>query len=181
LLLAFRFSGLTFPVLLAFRFALLTFHSFAYLAFRSFLWGPEKQAIFNRQLMLFLEVESAPVSSPAASYFPIIIQFIVAAGFVGLVMVVTHTIGPSLRTKKKLQPFESGIKSVGNARQPFAIKYFLTAILFVLFDVEVIFLYPWAVNFYELGTSGLITMGLFMGLLLAGFFYIIKSGALDWE
>ena len=166
---------------MAFGLALLTFHSFAYLAFRSFLWGPEKQAIFNRQLMLFLEVEAAPVSSPAASYFPIIIQFIVAAGFVGLVMVVTHTIGPRLNTKKKLQAFESGIKSVGNARQPFAIKYFLTAILFVLFDVEVIFLYPWAVNLFELGTSGLITMGLFMGLLLAGFFYIIKSGALDWE
>lgn len=143
--------------------------------------GARKAGSFQSSAMLFLEVEAAPVLSPAASYFPIIIQFIVAAGFVGLVMVITHTIGPRLNTKKKLQAFESGIKSVGNARQPFAIKYFLTAILFVLFDVEVIFLYPWAVNFFELGTSGLITMGLFMGLLLAGFFYIVKSGALDWE
>lgn len=119
--------------------------------------------------------------STAANYFPIVIQFIVAAGFVTLVMVVTHYLGPRLRTKKKLKPFESGVKSVGNARQPFAIKYFLTAILFVLFDVEVIFLYPWAVNFFELGTAGIITMGLFVALLLAGFFYIVKSGALDWD
>jgi NADH-quinone oxidoreductase subunit A len=98
--------------------------------------------------MIFLDAESAQNTSTAVSYFPIVIQFIVAAGFVALVMVITHVIGPRLNTKKKLKPFESGIKSVGNARQPFAVKYFLTAILFVLFDVEVIFLYPWAVNFF---------------------------------
>jgi NADH-quinone oxidoreductase subunit A len=119
--------------------------------------------------------------STAVNYFPIVLQLIFAGGFVAFVMFITHIIGPKSITKKKLQAFESGIKSVGNARQPFAIKYFLTAILFVLFDVEVIFLYPWAINFRELGTNGLITMGLFMGLLLAGFFYIIKKGALDWE
>ena len=128
---------------------------------------------------MLLEINSS--SSTAVNYLPIVLQFILAAGFVGLTMVVTHLIGPRLQTKKKLKAFESGIKSVGNARQPFAIKYFLTAILFVLFDVEVIFLYPWAVNFFELGRTGLITMALFMGLLLAGFFYIIKKGALDWE
>lgn len=132
--------------------------------------------------MSFLDVaETAPVTSIAVNYFPIVIQFVFAAGFVATTMVATHLLGPSLRTKKKLKPFESGVKSVGNARQPFAIKYFLTAILFVLFDVEVIFLYPWAVNFFELGVPGLVTMGLFMGLLLAGFFYIILKGALDWD
>ena len=68
-----------------------------------------------------------------------------------------------------------------SARQPFSIKYFLTAILFVLFDVEVIFLYPWAINMVDLGWQGLVTMFCFMGLLLAGFIYIIKKGALDWE
>jgi NADH-quinone oxidoreductase subunit A len=130
---------------------------------------------------MLIEVNPAPVSSTAANYFPIILQFIFAGGFVAFVMFITHIIGPKLITKKKLKAFESGVKSVGNARQPFAIKYFLTAILFVLFDVEVIFLYPWAINFQELGTNGIITMALFMGLLLAGFFYIIKSGALDWE
>lgn len=115
------------------------------------------------------------------NFIPIIIQFFLAAGFVGGTMVVTHFLGPKLRTQKKLRPFESGVESIGNARQPFAIKYFLTAILFVLFDVEVIFLYPYAINFLELGMSGLITMVLFMVLLFAGFIYVIKSGALDWE
>ncbi|MBK6481848.1 MAG: NADH-quinone oxidoreductase subunit A [Chitinophagaceae bacterium] len=131
--------------------------------------------------MIFMEVSSAAANTTVANYLPIVIQFIFAAGFVGTTMVATHLLGPKLQTKKKLQAFESGIKSVGNARQPFAVKYFLTAILFVLFDVEVIFLYPWAVNFMELGWQGVITMGLFMGLLLAGFVYIVKSGALDWE
>ena len=131
--------------------------------------------------MIFMEVSSAAANTTVANYLPIVIQFIFAAGFVATTMVATHLLGPKLQTKKKLQAFESGIKSVGNARQPFAVKYFLTAILFVLFDVEVIFLYPWAVNFMELGWQGVITMGLFMGLLLAGFVYIVKSGALDWE
>ena len=114
-------------------------------------------------------------------YFPILLQFILAAGFVGATMVVTHLIGPKLKTVKKLQPFESGIKSEGNARKPFAIKYFLTAILFVLFDVEVIFLYPWAINFRDLGMYGIFAMGTFMALLLSGFFYIVKKGALEWD
>ena len=131
--------------------------------------------------MVFLQAAASPATSTVVNYLPIVIQFIFAGGFVATTMIVTHLLGPKLQTKKKLQAFESGIKSVGNARQPFAIKYFLTAILFVLFDVEVIFLYPWAVNFAELGVPGLITMGLFIGLLLAGFVYIVKSGALDWE
>lgn len=127
--------------------------------------------------MIFLQA----ATSTAVNYFPIVIQFIFAAGFVATTMVVTHLLGPKLQTKKKLKAFESGITSVGNARQPFAVKYFLTAILFVLFDVEIVFLYPWAVNFAALGWQGLLTMGLFVGLLLAGFIYIIKSGALEWE
>jgi NADH-quinone oxidoreductase subunit A len=77
--------------------------------------------------------------------------------------------------------FECGIESQGNARAPFSVKYFLVAILFVLFDVEVIFMYPWAVNFKELGVNGMIEMLIFMALLLTGFFYIIKKGALKWE
>ncbi len=114
-------------------------------------------------------------------YLPIVIQFFLAGGFVALTMLASHLLGPRVNTKKKLRAFESGVKSIGNARQPFAIKYFLTAILFVLFDVEVIFLYPWAVNITALGFNGLYVMFTFTFLLLAGFFYIIKSGALEWE
>lgn len=115
------------------------------------------------------------------SYLPIIFQMIVAIGFVVVTMIATHLLGPKRKTSDKLTPFESGIKVIGNARQPFSIKYFLVAILFVLFDVEVIFMYPWAVNFREMGMEGLIEMFIFMGTLLLGFIYIIKKKALDWE
>lgn len=119
--------------------------------------------------------------SSAVSYLPIIFQMLVAIGFVVGTMLVTHLIGPKRKTKDKLTPFESGIESIGNARQPFSIKYFLVAILFVLFDVEVIFMYPWAVNFREFGLKGMIEMFIFMGTLLLGFIYIIKKKALDWD
>ncbi|MFM6975823.1 MAG: NADH-quinone oxidoreductase subunit A [Sphingobacteriaceae bacterium] len=123
-----------------------------------------------------MEAQSTPIN-----YLPIIFQMIVALGFVVATMAATHLIGPKRKTKDKLTPFESGIESKGNARQPFSIKYFLVAILFVLFDVEVIFMYPWAVNFRDFGWTGLIEMFIFMGTLLAGFIYILKKGALDWE
>src|SRR5207249_899643 len=113
--------------------------------------------------------------------FPIVIQFIVAAGFVVTTMVATHLLGPKRKSKIKNETFECGIEVHSNARMPFSVKYFLVAILFVLFDVEVIFMYPWAVNFKTLGGTGIIEMLVFMGLLLTGFFYIIKKGALKWE
>lgn len=121
------------------------------------------------------------MASNSSIYFPILIQFIVAMGFVVTTIVVTHLLGPKRKSKAKLEAFECGIESQGNARVPFSIKYFLIAILFVLFDVEVIFMYPWAVNFKTLGINGIIEMFLFIGLLLLGFFYIIKKGALKWE
>lgn len=116
-----------------------------------------------------------------ADFFPIVLQFIVALGFVVLVMIATHWLGPKRKARAKLETFECGIEVQGNARIPFSIKYFLVAILYVLFDVEVIFMYPWAVNFRELGSNGMIEMLIFMGLLLTGFYYIIKKGALKWE
>ena len=119
--------------------------------------------------------------SRSVDYAAIFIQFCVAAGFVITTIVSTHLLGPKRKTADKLMSFESGIESVGNARLPFSIKYFLTAILFVMFDVEVIFMYPWAVNFNALGTIGYVEMLLFIGTLLLGFVYIIKKGALNWE
>jgi NADH-quinone oxidoreductase subunit A len=123
-----------------------------------------------------MELKSLPLS-----YLPIIFQMVVALGFVVVTMFVTHKIGPRRITKDKLASFESGIEVIGNARTPISIKYFLVAILFVLFDVEVIFMYPWAVNFRDLGKDGLIEMFIFMGTLLLGFIYVIKKGALDWD
>lgn len=119
-------------------------------------------------------------ASSAQDFLPIIFQVIVALGFVVVTLFATHFLGPARKTKDKLSTFEAGVKSVGNARQPFSIKYFLVAILFVLFDVEVIFMYPWAVNFRELGWNGVIEMFIFMGTLLLGFIYVLKKKALDW-
>ncbi|MCK7559555.1 NADH-quinone oxidoreductase subunit A [Chitinophaga sedimenti] len=106
---------------------------------------------------------------------------IAALGFVALTMVATHFLGPKRKTSDKLINFESGIEQKGNARQPVAIKYFLTAILFVLFDVEVIFFYPYAVNFRELGKEGFFAVLMFVGFFVGGFIYIWKKGALMWE
>ena len=116
-----------------------------------------------------------------SDYFPILLQFLAAAGFVGTTIFVTHLLGPKRKSKVKSEIFECGIESQGNARIPFSIKYFLVAILFVLFDVEVIFMYPWAVNFKALGMTGLIEMFMFIALFLVGFIYIMKKGALKWE
>ncbi|AMS26822.1 NADH-quinone oxidoreductase subunit A [Bacteroidetes bacterium UKL13-3] len=119
--------------------------------------------------------------STPIDYIAIFIQFLVAVGFIVTTMIVTHIVGPKRKSAKKLDNFECGIDSQGNARLPFSIKYFLTAILFVMFDVEVIFMYPWAVNFKQLGTFGFVEMLLFASTLLLGFAYIIKKGALKWE
>lgn len=116
-----------------------------------------------------------------SDYLPIIIQIGLALAFIVVSMLVSHAIGPKRNSKKKDDPFECGIESVGDARTPISIKYFLVAILFVLFDVEVIFMYPWAVNFKKLGTFGFVEMLLFMALLLAGFYYIIRKGVLEWD
>src|SRR5579871_5493079 len=126
-------------------------------------------------------VSAAADVNSALNYFPIGIQLLFAAGFVATVLGVTHLLGPARKTSDKLQNFESGIESVGNARQPMAIKYFLVAILFVLFDVEVIFFYPYAVNFRALGWAGFSAVLLFVAFFLVGFIYIIKKGALNWE
>lgn len=119
-------------------------------------------------------------SSPL-DYLPILLMFIVALGFVVTTMIASHWLGPKRKTKIKLDSFECGIESLGNARLPFAIKYFLVAILFVLFDIEVIFMYPWAVNFKELGMLGVIEVFTFIILLLVGFYYMLSKKALKWE
>ena len=121
------------------------------------------------------------VAYQPSDYLPIVIQFVLAVAFVAFAMVVSHLVGPKRHSAVKDASFECGIESVGNARTPISVKYFLTAILFVLFDVEVIFMYPWAVNFRQLGVPGIVEMFVFMGLLLAGFGYVIKKGILRWN
>lgn len=132
--------------------------------------------------MYFLQI-SAATQNPDNSfwYLPVVLQLLFAIGFVTVMMGVTHLLGPRRATADKLTNFESGIESVGNARQPMAVKYFLVAILFVLFDVEVIFFYPYAVNFKGLGWNGFLAVLIFVGFFLSGFIYIIRKGAIRWE
>ena len=128
-----------------------------------------------------IQLLDASATSNAAGYLPIGIQLIFAAGFVATMIAVSQWVGPKRKTADKLETFASGIESHGDARQPMAIKYFLVAILFVLFDVEVIFLYPYAVNFRELGWDGFLAVLMFVSFFLIGFIYIVKKGALKWE
>lgn len=121
------------------------------------------------------------MQSDQLSYIPILLQFLLAAGFVVGTIIISGKLGPKRKSAVKSKNFECGVEGIGNARIPFSVKYFLVAILFVLFDIEVIFLYPWAINFKELGMEGMVKMVIFMLLLLVGFFYIIKKRALEWE
>jgi len=120
-------------------------------------------------------------ASTSSNYIPLILQIIVALGFVVFTLFVTHILMPRIKSKKKDANFECGIESEGNARFPVSIRYFMTAILFVLFDVEVIFFYPYAVNFQDLKLEGLLAVIMFVTFFLIGFIYIRKKGALEWE
>ena len=136
--------------------------------------------------MQFFILQGTDINN-ASNYLPIGIQLFFAIGFIATMMLLTHSFGPKRKTSDKLQNFESGIEIKGNARQPMAIKYFLIAILFVLFDVEVIFFYPYAVNFRDfakdpaMGWHTFLAVIMFVGSFLAGFIYIFKKGALKWE
>lgn len=114
-------------------------------------------------------------------YLPLLFQIGVALGFVSLIIWATGVLGPRVKSKRKEDPFECGIESEGDARSPISVKYFLVAILFVLFDVEIVFMYPWAVNFKSLGWFGFGEMLTFVAFLMAGFYYIIKKGVLNWD
>jgi NADH-quinone oxidoreductase subunit A len=120
------------------------------------------------------------MSSPS-NYIPILIQIAVAVGFVALALTASSLLGPKRKTVQKDETFECGIESQGNARFPISVKYFLTAILFVLFDVEVIFFYPYAVNFKEMGVEGFFAVVGFVAIFLAGFLYVWRKGAFEWD
>jgi NADH-quinone oxidoreductase subunit A len=102
---------------------------------------------------------------------------VITLGMVG----VSYVVGKRIRNKQKLSTYECGNEPFEDARGRFSVKFYLVAILFIIFDIEVVFLYPWAVIYKKLAIFGLIEMGIFLLILLAGYFYIIKKGALDWE
>lgn len=114
-------------------------------------------------------------------YLPIAILVILATGLAALVIILGHLFGPRRPTKTKLMPYESGMNPIGPGTRRMTVRFYLVAVLFILFDIEVIFLLPWAVVFRRLGLFGLIEMFVFIVILLVGYVYAWKKGALEWE
>jgi NADH-quinone oxidoreductase subunit A len=115
------------------------------------------------------------------NYIPIAIILAIATAFGLFMSKVNEWFGPKHPTEEKTTTYESGMEPVKSAHERFSVKFFLVAMLFIIFDIEVVFLYPWAVNYRDLGLSGFIAMLLFLLILLIGYFYILKKGALKWD
>ena len=114
-------------------------------------------------------------------YLPILLFLFVATGL-GVVLLLAGTfLGPRRPESEKLSPYECGFEAFEDARMQFDVRYYLIAILFIVFDLEIAFVFPWAIVFRDLGLLGLIEMGIFLGLLVLGFVYAWKKGALEWE
>jgi NADH-quinone oxidoreductase subunit A len=113
-------------------------------------------------------------------WLSILIMIVLGAGFALVSVALSNVLGPSRPTPEKSAPYECGMPPVGDARERQSVKYYLVAMIFLLFDIEVAFLYPWAMALRDLGWNGLVQVVLFMALLLAGYVYVWRKGALDW-
>ena len=120
-------------------------------------------------------------NTPTEVYFPVLLQILIAMAVAAGMLGASYLLGKRVRNRVKDLPYECGITPVGDARQRFSVKFYLVAMLFIVFDIESIFLYPWAVVYRELKMFAFVEMLLFIVLILAGFFYIWKKGALDWS
>src|SRR5215468_1558471 len=114
-------------------------------------------------------------------YFPVLLQALIAMTIAGALILISYLLGKKVKNRVKDLPYECGITPVGNARERFSVKFYLVGMLFILFDIEAIFLYPWAVVYRELKMFAFVEMLIFIVLILAGFFYFWKKGALDWS
>jgi NADH-quinone oxidoreductase subunit A len=121
-----------------------------------------------------------PTSYPEV-YFPVLLQVVIAMAVAALMLGLSYFLGKRVRDRIKDMPYESGIIPTGDARQRFSVKFYLVGMLFILFDIEAIFLYPWAVVYRELKMFAFVEMLIFIVLILCGFFFIWKKGALDWS
>ncbi len=114
-------------------------------------------------------------------YLPILL-FLMVSSIIGIALLVLgNLLGPQRPESEKLSPYECGFEAFEDARMQFDVRYYLIAILFIAFDLEIAFVFPWAVIFRDLGVTGLVEMGIFLGLLVLGFVYVWKKGALEWE
>lgn len=115
------------------------------------------------------------------SYIPLFVMILIGIIFGVSNIVLTEVLGPKRSTRAKLSTYESGMEPVKSARERFSVKFYLVAMIFILFDIEIVFMYPWAVQFKELGMYGFVAMILFMVLLFSGYLYVVKKGALKWD
>jgi NADH-quinone oxidoreductase subunit A len=115
------------------------------------------------------------------NYGPLLLMFILAAGLSGAMIVASTLIGRHKPSRVKDEPYECGIEPTGDARQPIFVQFYMVALLFILFDIEAIFLYPWALVYRKLGVFGFVEMVLYIIILLAGYIFLWKKGALDWN
>ena len=115
------------------------------------------------------------------TYLPILVLMGIALAFALGSVVMSRLVGQKKPTAVKLAPYECGMPPVGSARERFSIKFYIIAMLFIVFDIEAVFLYPWAVVFKKLGLFGFVEMGVFIAILLVGYAYVWKKGALEWE
>ena len=126
-------------------------------------------------------------TTPALYWFPVLVQVALAAVIAGALVALSFLLGKRVKDKVKDQPYECGITPTGDAREPFSVKFYLVAMVFILFDVEAIFLYPWAYIFKDLARNvatrwfGFMEMMLYVAILLVGYIYLWKKGALDWN
>ena len=114
-------------------------------------------------------------------YFPLLVQILIAAGLATVLIGASSLLGKRARSPLKDTPYESGMAPVGSARERFSVKFYLIAMIFILFDIEAVFLYPWAVVYRQLGMFGFFERLVFVALVFVGFFYVWKKGALDWS
>jgi len=115
------------------------------------------------------------------NYAGLLLMFILACGLAGALVVMSNLIGRHKRTREKDQAYECGIRPTGDAREPFSVQFYMVALVFILFDIEAIFLYPWALVYEDLQLFGFVEMVLYIIILLAGYIYLWKKGALDWN
>ena len=118
--------------------------------------------------------------TPAQTWFPVLLQAILAMVIAGALVTLSYLIGRKVKNRVKDMPYECGIAPTGDARQRFSVKFYLVAMMFILFDIEAIFLYPWVVVYKQLRMFAFLEMLTFIILILAGFFFIWKKGVLDW-
>jgi NADH-quinone oxidoreductase subunit A len=121
-----------------------------------------------------------PASYPEL-YFPVLLQVVIAMAVATLMLGLSYLLGKRVRNRVKDLPYECGITPTGDARRPFSVKFYLVGMVFILFDIEAIFLYPWAMVYRELKMFAFVEMLIFIVLIVCGFFFIWKKGALDWS